>query len=73
MSGNAPVKKFRLGYVTASVWKNAGNNGDWHSVTLERSYRDDAGDIQNTSSLGAADLLNAAKLLQRAEEHIASL
>lgn len=73
MSGNAPAKKFRIGYVTANVWKNTGNNGDWYSVTLERSYRDDAGDIQNTASLGPADLMNAAKLLERAEDYISSL
>jgi hypothetical protein len=30
-----PVKKFRVGSVTASVWKNDDN----HSVTLQKSYQ----------------------------------
>ncbi len=67
---SAPVKKMRLGYISANVWKNSGTNGDWYSVTLERSYRDDDGEIKNTTALGPADLLNAAKLLERAEDWI---
>ncbi|MGX7894390.1 hypothetical protein [Tsuneonella sp. HG222] len=72
MSGNAPVKKFRIGAVTASVWKNAGTNGDWHSVTLERVYKD-GDELKNTGALNTGDLLNAAKVLERAEAYVSSL
>lgn len=70
MASNAPVKRFRVGYVTASVWKNSGTNSDFYSVTVERSYKDDGGTIQNTGSFNTGDLLNAAKVLGRAEEWI---
>lgn len=66
--GNQPAAKFRIGNVTATVWKN---DGGFYSVNLQRSYKDDAGDWQNTDGLGHGDLLNAAKLLNRAEAFIA--
>lgn len=70
MSGNAPIQKFTLGYLSVNIWKNQSNGRDFYSADLQRSYKDDGGEWQNTTSLGAADLLNAAKLLQRAEQFI---
>lgn len=35
-SGNQPAAKFRLGYVSATVWKN----DDFYNVTLSKSYKD---------------------------------
>ena len=70
---SAPVKKFRIGLVTANVWENEGTgNRKFHSVTLERSYKDDD-EYKQTNSLMQSDLLNAAKVLKRAEEWIATL
>jgi len=65
--GNQPAAKFRLGYVTATVWKN----DDFYNVVLVRSYKDGE-DWKDTDQLGAGDLLNAAKLLERAEAFIAN-
>jgi len=65
VKSNQPVQRFRLGSVTAAVWKN----GDFHHVTLQRSYKD-GDDWKNTDQLGAGDLLNAAKVLERAEQYI---
>ena len=62
-----PVKKFRVGFVAAAVWKN----GDFYNVTLSRSYKDGE-DWKDTDNLGAGDLLNAAKVLERAEAFIAN-
>jgi hypothetical protein len=62
---NQPANKFRLGYVTATVWKN----DDFYSVVLERSYKD-GDDWKSTDQLNAGDLLNAAKVLERAEAWI---
>jgi len=64
---NQPAAKFRLGYVTATVWKNT----DFYNVVLSRSYKD-GDDWKDTDQLGSGDLLNAAKVLTRAEEYIAS-
>ncbi len=35
-NGNKPAAKFRLGFVTATVWKN----DDFYNVVLSRSYKD---------------------------------
>ena len=67
-----PVKKFRIGFVQAAIWKNDSTNSSFYTVTLQRSYKD-GDEYKNTDQLGAADLLNAAELLKRAEAHIASL
>lgn len=64
--GDAPVKKFRIGFIEAAVW----NNDKFHSVTLSRTYKDGE-DYKTTDSLGQGDLLNAAQVLTRAEAYIA--
>lgn len=65
---NQPAAKFRLGYVTATVWKN---DGDFYNVVVARSYKE-GDDWRETDQLNAGDLLNAAKVLQRAEEFISA-
>lgn len=64
-SKNQPAAKFRLGYVSATVWKN----DEFYNVTLSKSYKD-ADEWKDTDSLGAGDLMNAVRVLQRAEEYI---
>jgi hypothetical protein len=72
MSKNAPAKKFKIGYVSCTIWKNDGT-GDkpFYTVEISRTYRDADGNLKNTSSLNQDDLLNAAKLLERAEQYLA--
>jgi len=64
--GNRPEAKFRIGLVTATVWKNDNS----FSVALRRSYKD-GNDWKDSDQLFAGDLLNAAKVLERAEAWIA--
>jgi hypothetical protein len=64
--GNQPEAKFRLGYVSATVWRN----GDFYNVTMSKSYKDGE-EWKDTDSLGSGDLMNAVRVLQRAEEFIA--
>jgi hypothetical protein len=62
-----PAAKFRLGFVTATIWLN-----DKHyNTVLSKSYKD-GDDYKDTDQLSTGDLLNAAKVLTRAEEWIAS-
>ena len=63
----SPVRRFRVGNVTAAVWKN--DNG--YSVTLQKSYKEDD-EWKNTISLFHGDILNAMKVLERAERFIAA-
>jgi hypothetical protein len=60
-----PAAKFRIGRVTATVWKNEG----FYNTTLERTYKEGE-DYKQVNSFGHADLLNAARVLQRAEAWI---
>ncbi len=63
---NAPVQKFRIGFVEAAIWEN----DSFYSVTLSKSYKD-GDEYKSTDNLNAGDLLNAAKVLMRAEAWIA--
>ena len=67
-----PIKKFRIGFVQAAIWRNDGTNSAFYTVTLQRSYKD-GDEYKNTEQLGSADLLNAAEVLKRAESYISSL
>lgn len=66
-AANQPAAKFRLGYVTATVWKN----DQFFNVVLSKSYKDGE-EWKDTDQLSAGDLLNAAKVLTRAEEFVAA-
>ena len=62
-----PAKKFRIGFVTATVWANTKDDRTFHTVELSNSYKDDGGEWRNSASLNHHDLLNAARVLTRAE------
>lgn len=67
---NEPVKRFRVGAVTASVWENRSNDRAFYSVTLQRSYKED-GEWKTADSYNAGDLLNLARVVTRCENYIA--
>ena len=67
-SKNEPAAKFRIGYVTATVW----HNDNFYSVNLSKSYKDNDGNWQDNGSLNHADLLNAAEVLRKAEAWISA-
>jgi hypothetical protein len=60
-----PAKQFRLGFVTATVWLNAKH----YNTVLSKTYRD-GDEWKNTDQLSSGDLMNAVRLLQRAEDYI---
>lgn len=64
--GDPPVRKFRVGNVTAAVWANEGV----YSVTMQKSYKEGE-EWKNTETLFHGDIMNAVKALERAEEFIA--
>jgi len=45
-----PVQKFREGAVQVAVWQNEGHNGDFYSLTFQRSYTDAEGTWHNATS-----------------------
>jgi hypothetical protein len=71
-AGNRPVDEVRIGNISANIWRNSGEKGDFYTVTLERSYKD--GDQwKSTHNLGRDDLLEAAKVLDRAHDKTVEL
>src|SRR3989344_3454389 len=74
-SGNLPETKFRAGAVSATIWRNHGQkvNGEeseYKTVSIERSYTDKEGKWQSTNSLRITDLPKAQVVLQKAYEHV---
>jgi len=53
-----PLKSIRVGSVKCTVWENNGENGNYCTVSIERSYKDKAGAWQTTNSYAANDLAN---------------
>ena len=74
MEKNKPEKKFRAGAISATVWKNIqekdGTEFEFFSVSLERGYKDKAGQWKSTASLRVMDLPKAALVLQEAYKFI---
>ncbi len=73
--GNYPEKKYRAGAISATVWKNKGQrpNGEeseYRTISIERSYTDKEGQWQSTNSLRVNDLPKATVVLQKAYEFI---
>ena len=65
-----PVFEARYGRLRASVWRHDSDKGPWFNVALSRSYKDESGAWQTSSSFGARDLLEVAKLCNEAHTWI---
>ncbi len=66
-----PIKKYQVGQIQASVWKNAGKEGlEFLSVSLQKRYKDDKGQWQSSSSFKPGDLPKAVLVLQKAYEFV---
>ncbi|MBI2665537.1 hypothetical protein HYX12_02880 [Candidatus Woesearchaeota archaeon] len=73
--GNMPEKKFRAGAVSATVWLNKGQKTDgeeaeYRTISIERSYTDKEGKWQSSNSLRINDLPRATVVLQKAYEFL---
>lgn len=71
---NKPEKKFRAGAISATVWKNAGEkNGkpfSFHTISLDRNYKDVEGNWKHTASLRLTDLPKAGLVLNKTYEYL---
>ena len=70
-----PIKDFRTGGIQASVWRNeVEKNGQTvvrHSVRIQKQFRKDDGDYQETDYYFRDDLLKLILVAQKAFEFIA--
>ena len=68
-----PIHTEKIGPLSASIWSNPTSEGrTFYSVTFERTYRAEGDELKNASSFNQDDLLNVAKLAERAEAWIAA-
>src|SRR5271167_2488922 len=72
-STKKPAAKVSLYPVSAAIWANRTQKGVFYSVTFERSYKDDAGKYQTSSTFNASDLLLLSKVADQAHSEIFKL
>ena len=72
-NSSKPVAKVSLYPITAAIWLNERDDKSYYSVTIERSYKDDAGNWKSTSRFNAGDLLLVAKVADLAHSEIAKI
>ncbi|MEM1344782.1 MAG: hypothetical protein AAGI34_09415 [Pseudomonadota bacterium] len=46
----------------ATIWRNDGQNGAYHTVNLSRTYKDNDGQFHDTASFRVQDMLPLAEL-----------
>ncbi len=63
---NRPAETLREGSLKAAIWRNESERGAYHSVTLARTYKDHDGNLHDTSSFRASDMLGLSELARRA-------
>ena len=63
---NTPLETLRDGRLKATIWENEGESGKYHTVTLAKVYEDRNGQLQETSSFSAGELLRVAELAREA-------
>lgn len=64
-----PEETVREGPLKAAIWRNDNENGAYHSVTVARTYKDRDGNLQDTQSFRAKDMLGLSELARRAHHH----
>jgi len=68
--GNQPIQHIRVGTLTVAIWETHGQFGPMYSCRLQRSFRDQSEQWQNTTSLGFRDMMNACKVIDLAHTWI---
>lgn len=57
MTKNEPIKKFRIGNVSADVWENEGKeNKKFLSISIAKNYKDMNDEWKSTNSFSVSDL-----------------
>ena len=71
-----PEKRFKVGACSASIFANEVNTADGKAVVknvvLQRTYRDNNGDFQHTTSFRLNDIPKAVLALNKAYDYLTS-
>lgn len=73
MANNKPTETFRDGNLKATIWKNFGEKGNFFTVNLTRTYKDEKGDYHDSDSFSGSELLRIAHLATKAYDRINAL
>ena len=66
-----PEKTFRLGPVRASIFLNDSQSGQFHTIQVQRRYKDDqSGEWRSSDSFTAQQAASALVVLQQAVAYV---
>ena len=63
---NRPADVIRDSNLKATLWRNEGDKGPYYATELARTYKDDDGNLRDTNSFIATDLLRVSELARKA-------
>ena len=66
---NQPIETYKANGVELSIWQNRGQNGDYRTATIQRSFKDANGNWKSTRTLRLNDLAILAALASEAFKH----
>jgi len=69
---NPPVKKFNIGLVQCSIWKNEKDGKTYYNAKIDPRYKAGA-DYKTSTSHGTDDLIKIAKVALQAHSEILML
>ena len=52
-----PEKTIRIGGIQFSIWSNETSKGNFQSITIDKSYKDEKGEWKRTKSFKSSDLV----------------
>lgn len=70
---NRPVETLREGPLKSAIWRNENDNGTYHSVSFSRTYKDQQGNLQDTTSFRPQDMLSLSELARRTHHEAGDL
>lgn len=70
---NKPAGKIKIFPITAVIWRNSGEKGNWYSFEIERAYKGKDGKWQTTNKYGEDHALIVAKVADLAHSEILNL
>jgi len=67
---NRPVETFRDGRLKATIWQNESDKGAYHTVSLSKVFEDQSGQLRETNSFSAGELLRVAELARESHAFV---
>lgn len=71
---NLPERKFSVGAITATIWKNQteknGSVFDYRTISFERKYKDKDDNWKTTNTFRVSDLPKARLVIDKAYEYL---